>query len=205
MSKQIQSVYGSGMQAGQIGQLSRPNAPYDGDRVQIGAAGLFAGSAFKLNAAGKAIPMTGEDDASQVEGVLGFELSAINNASDVVGEYAVDAWVDTIIEGYVYGVAGEAVLAGKQVAFDPADRKWYESDLATVDQKKMLTAIKGFSGAGALVEIKVGARVPSRVTEADAAALAAVGALELRVDAIDTAETGALALIDGRVTALEGA
>jgi len=154
----IQAVYGSGMEAGQVGLISRPNAPYNGERIQIGATGLKPGAAFKLNGSGKAIPMAGEDDASRVEGVLGYEASMMNNASGYIADYAVNQWVPYIEEGYVYGVAGEAIDRGEQVAYDPADGKWYGSTLADVDQQKILTCATGAT-SGELFEVKVGERV----------------------------------------------
>ncbi len=156
----IQDDYNNVTERGQMGMVSRPNAPFNGERIKIGATGLKAGNAFKLDGSGDAIPMASATDASQVEGVLGYEAGMINDATGVIPEYAVGAQIPYTEEGYVYGVAGGTISKGDQVVFVPSTQKWTASSLAVVDQKKMLTAAQD-AVANQLFEIKVGARVPS--------------------------------------------
>jgi len=159
MADAIQTTYELEQACGQVGQISRPNAPYDGDRIQIGAEGLHAGDAFKLDSAGKAIPMTGIDDDSAVAGVLGFETSMINADNKEIGNYEVDAWVPYIVEGYVLVLSGEAVDAQSYVAFDPDDGKWYATDPSTTNQHKVLIAPQAWGAENQIVEVKVGAKL----------------------------------------------
>lgn len=80
-------------------------------------------------------------------------------------------------------------------------------EAGAVDEKIEAVLAAAISSDAATVAA-LGEAIDAAETRLDAIDTADTGALalaEARLDAIDTAETGALALLDGRVTALEGA
>lgn len=157
MADQIQTTYPNGQIRGQAGQKSRTSAPYNGDRVKIGATGLEAGAAFQLNGDGDAIPLTSAIQAVRVEGVLMYEPSAINT-DGIIGEYSVGEFVPYMEEGYIYAVAGETIAKGANVGYNPTTNKWIDTGLPIAAQLKVLTCV-GSAIVDDVIEIKVGARV----------------------------------------------
>lgn len=156
----IQDTYPNALLRGQAGEKSRTSAPYDGDRIKIGAAGLEAGAAFTLDGNGDAIPLTSATQAVRVEGVLMYEASALNDASTgIIGEYAVGEFVPYMKEGYIYGVAGEAIAKGANIGYNPTTNKWIDTGLPVAAQFKVLTSPNAVAAADEVMEIKVGARV----------------------------------------------
>lgn len=157
MATQIQTEYPAGMLRGQIGQKSRTNAPYDADRIKIGATGLKAGDLFALDANGDARPLTSATEAVVAVGVLMYEVSQINDDAGVIGEYPIGEMVPFMIEGYIVGESGGAIAKAGTVNFDPATHTW-DAGTAVAGQKKTLTVVDD-AVDGDLIEIKVGARV----------------------------------------------
>jgi len=156
---QIQTTYPNGQARGQAGQKSRTSAPYNGDRVKIGAAGLEAGAAFTLNGSGEAIPLTSTTQGVRVEGVLMYEASALNDeATGAIGEYAVGKFVPYMEEGYIYAVAGETIAKGANIGYNPTTNKWIDTGLPVATQLKVLTAVDD-AVLDDVIEVKVGARV----------------------------------------------
>jgi len=104
----------------------------------------------------------------------------------------------------VVGFAGTVriKLGGAAAAFDALTLK---AD-GTVEANGAGTIVAKAMESGAEDEL-IEAVLVSAITTNEVALAAlsdAIGDAEDRLDAIDTAETGALALLDGRVTALEG-
>lgn len=156
MPNLIQSNYTSEMIRGMYGQISRPNAPYDGDRIQIGSAGLKSGDAFTLTD-GKAVALASATATVAIEGVLSYEIGLINNDDGEIGEYEVDQWVPYVREGYVYALASGAVTKGASLNFDPATHSW-SAAAAVPEQLKVLTSADAVAD-GAVMEVIVGARL----------------------------------------------
>jgi len=131
MAGQIQTQYPLSQERGQVGQLSRPLAPHDVDRVKIaaGGAGLKPGDAYKLSGE-EAIKIVDLADSVNAYGILGFEVGTVNK--DLAGgtqhtqgvEYAEGDHAKVYLSGYVYAIAGGAVVKGASIGFDPADGKW---------------------------------------------------------------------------------
>lgn len=205
----IQSNYPLNQERGQIGALSRPTMPFRADRVRIAAAGagLRPGDAYKLDANGDAVKLSNLADSVNAEGIIGFEYGTVNQTlaggtNNVQGiEYAEGDMVKVFNEGSVYVIGGEALIKGVEIGFDPADHTWK----AQANGKRSMRTNGAITGDGAVAEVLLGSYLS---TAATAAALAAAGAAQ---DAADAAQadadtnTGAIAALDGRVTALEGA
>lgn len=126
----IQETYPLTQDRGQVGSNSRPLAPKDADRVITAAAGLRPGYAFKFDGNGKAAVLTNLADSVNAEGIIGFEISEVNQqlagGTDLTGgiEYAADVDVKYWRQGYIYVTAGGTIAKGAAVGFDPADGKW---------------------------------------------------------------------------------
>lgn len=132
MSDQVQTVYDLYRDPGQVGSISRKNAPYDGDSVTIAAAGagLEPGDAFKLNASGEAEKVDDLADSVNKEGIMSFEIGYINQnlaggTNNIQGlSYSEGDSVKYWRQGYIYGIGGGTVARGAEIGFDPADNKW---------------------------------------------------------------------------------
>jgi hypothetical protein len=130
------------------------------------------------------------------------------NAADAAVVGVITTPADGAVDNVSVAVTGFAgtvriKLGGTVAAFDILTLK---AD-GTVEANGAGTIVGKAMEAGTATE-KINAVLVAAVSS-DAAAVAALGATvaghETRLDAVDTAETGALALLDGRVTALEGA
>jgi hypothetical protein len=155
----IQDTYPAAMARGMVGQKARTNAPFDGDRIKIGAAGLKAGDAFKLDANGDAVPLGVSTEAVAVLGALMYEPALINDpATGVLGEYAVGDWVEYMVEGYIFGTAGADLSKDQDVLFDPSTHKWTNAGAPVAAQKKVMSAAED-APSDSLTVIKIGARV----------------------------------------------
>jgi len=163
MSDQIQTVYPDGQILGQAGQLARTSAPFDGDRIEIGATGLKPGDSFQLGAsatAGMAIPLTSDNQAVEVVGVLMYEAGTVNDESTgLIGEYAVGKFVPYCVEGYVYAIAGStAVAKNADVLLDISEHDWIVTNAPVATQLKSMIAVTD-AADGEVFVLKVGARL----------------------------------------------
>jgi hypothetical protein len=130
------------------------------------------------------------------------------NAADASPVGVITTPADGAVDNVSVAVPGFAgtvriKLGGIVAAFDTLTLKAN----GTVEANGAGTIVGKAMEAGAVDE-KIEAVLAAAISS-DAAAVAALGAAvdaaEARLDDIDTADTGALALLDGRVTALEGA
>jgi hypothetical protein len=164
MADQIQTTYPNAQELGQVGQKARTSAPFDADRIKIGATGLAAGDSFKLDGSGDAVPLGADNEAAEVVGVLMYEASALNDESTgEIPDYAVGEFVPYCVEGYLYAKAGSTGVAkGDDVLLDISEHDWITTGAPVVGQNKKLSAVTA-AADGELFVLKVGASYEDRI------------------------------------------
>jgi len=153
MDNQIQSQYG-GMEKGPIGIISRLDAPWDADAFNVSDIGtdtLRPGDAFKLQG-GEIVPLDDTADSAAAYGVLSYEHGAINRSATYGAEnsegvfYQTGDRVKSLVEGYVYVIAGGDIEAGDRVGFDPSTHRWTKVTYANLTVKRITAATAAADG-----------------------------------------------------------